>query len=160
MKISSLLLILIMIAGLYSTCSAEEVKELALTGEQLKQYSNSYKLPEVLHLREFLNTYVDSRDRVNQSEEKAAQDLDLRKIDKNILKAKFIVYWIGGFLGGGKVITIVSQKRPEVILDFWVYKVTDKEYQVRGLLNKADTRDLESFKKIYFRYLNDEKLAM
>jgi hypothetical protein len=149
-----------MIAGLSSICSAEEVKELILTGEQLKQYSNSYKLPEVLHLREFLNTYVDSRGGVDPNEEEAAHDLDIRKIDKNILKAKFIVYWIKGFLGGGKVITIISQKHPEVILDFWVYKVTDKEYHVRRLLDKTDTRDLESFKKIYFRFLNDEKLAM
>lgn len=149
-----------MIAGLSSICFAEEVKELILTGEQLKQYSNSYKLPEVLHLREFLNTYVASRGGVDPNEEEAAHDLDIRKIDKNILKAKFIVYWIKGFLGGGKVITIISQKHPEVILDFWVYKVTDKEYQVRRLLEKTDTRDLESFKKIYFRFLNDEKLAM
>jgi hypothetical protein len=155
-----LLLIFVVIAGLSSMCFAEEVKELILTGEQLKQYSNSYKLPEVLHLREFLNTYVDSRNAVDSNEEAAAHDLDIRKIDKNILKAKFIVYWIKGFLGGGKVITIISQKHPEIILDFWVYKVTDKEYQVRRLLEKKDTRDLESFKKIYFRFLNDEKLAM
>jgi hypothetical protein len=160
MNIRSLLLIAITFAGLLSTCYAEDVKELVLTGEQLRQYSNSYKLPEVLHLREFLNTYADSRNKVDPNEEEAARDLDLKKIDKKIIKAKFIVYWIEGFLGGGKVVTIVSQEHPEIILSFWVYKVTDGIYQVRLLLDRPDKRDLESFKKIYFKYLNDKNLAM
>jgi len=153
-------LLVIMVLALSATCYADDIEELKLTGEQLRRYTDSYKLPEVLHLRKFLNTYADSRDRVDPNEDWAARDLDSRKIDKKILKDRFIVYWIQGAVGGGKVITIVSQKHPEIILDFWIYKVTEKIYQVRRLLDKQDERDLKIFKIQFRRYLNDENLSM
>ena len=81
-------------------------------------------------------------------------------MDKRIIKGKFVVYWIGGFLGGGKSITIVSQEHPEVMLVFWVYKVTNKVYQVRAVIYKPDIKDLESFKKKYFKFLHNKHLAM
>lgn len=154
------LLIVTALVGLVSTCYAEDVQELSLSGEQLKQYRNSYKMPEVLRLRKFLNTYADSREKIDPNEEKAAESLDSKNIDKKIIRGKFIVYWVEGFLGGGKEITIVSQEHPEIILSFWIYKVTDKIYQVRDLVDRPDDRDLKSFKKRYFKYLNDKDLAM
>ena len=160
MNVRISLLIAIVLVGSFSTCYAEDVKELILTPEQMKQYANAYKMPEVLHLRQFLNTYANSRDKVDSSEEEAARELDAKHIKKEIIRARFVVYWIEGFLGGGKVITIVSQEHPEIILDFWVYKVTDWDYQVRRLLDKPDERDLEAFKKRFRRFLNDKNLAM
>jgi hypothetical protein len=117
-------------------------------------------MPEVRRLRKFLNTYADSRDKVDRNEEEAAKGLDGKNIDKSILKGKFVVYWVDGFLGGGKSITIVSQEHPEIMLVFWVYKVTDSVCQVRALIDKPEVTDLESLKKRYFRYLHDKRLAM
>lgn len=148
------------LACLSSLCYAGDVKELTLTPEQLKEYRKSYSMPEVRHLRRFLDTYADSRDKIDPNEERAARDLDERNMDKRIIKGKFVVYWIGGFLGGGKSITIVSQEHPEVMLVFWVYKVTNKVYQVRALIDKPDIKDLESFKKKYFKFLHNKHLAM
>lgn len=160
MKIRVVLLTMVLLSGLASMAHSEDAKELILTPEQLKEYANSYKLPEVLHLRQFLNTYADSRNKVDGGEEAAAKRLDKRTIDRKILKGRFIVYWIDGALGGGKIITIVSQKHPEVMLSFWVYNVTDKTCRVNDLLDKRDDRDLESFKRVFRRFLADEQLSM
>jgi len=157
---SLILLVMGAFSGRPSLSLAQEVRELILNPEQLKQYRNSYRMPEVRRLRKFLNTYAESRDKVDAAEEQAALDLDAKNIDKRILKGKFVVYWVGGFLGGGKSITIVSQEHPEIMLVFWVYKVTSRIYQVRALIDKPDVADLESFKKKYFRYLHDKQLAM
>ncbi|MBC3917673.1 hypothetical protein H8L32_09330 [Undibacterium sp. CY18W] len=139
---------------------AQEVKELNLNKDQLAGYSKSYKTAEVIHLRKFLNRYVNTRTEIAAEEENAAKILDGLKIDKNILKGKFMVYQYSNLVGGGKGVSIVSQDHPEVILDFWVYKIDDKNCEVRDLLIQADNRNLDSFKIVYRSYLHHKTLYM
>ncbi|MFZ6653973.1 hypothetical protein [Undibacterium sp. TJN19] len=142
---------------------AQEVKapkELVLNKQQLEGYSKSYKTPEVACLRKFLNTYADARKKISPAEEKAAAVLDGMKIDKTVLKGKFMVYQYANIIGGGKGVSIVSQDHPEVILDFWVYKIDDKACEVRDLLVQPDNRNIENFKIMYRNYLHHKTLFM
>lgn len=139
---------------------AQTPKELVLNKEQLSKYGKSYQTAEVKHLRKFLNTYADKRDEVPAADERAAQVLDGLKIDKKILKGKFMVYQYSNLIGGGKGVSIVSQDHPEVILDFWVYKIDGNEYEVRDLLIQDDDRKLDDFKIVYRNYLHHKSLYM
>lgn len=139
---------------------AQAPKELVLNKEQLAKYGQSYKTGEVIYLRKFLNTYASHRDEVSPVDERAAKVLDSLALDKKILKGKFMVYQYSNIIGGGKGVAIVSQDHPEVILDFWVYKIEDGAYEVRDLLIQDDKRDLDSFKITYRNYLHHKTLAM
>lgn len=139
---------------------AKAPKELVLNKQQLDGYSKAYKTPEVACLRKFLNTYADTRKNVNPAEEKTAVVLDGMKIDKKTLKGKFMVYQYANIIGGGKGVSIVSQDHPEVILDFWVYKIDDKTCEVRDLLVQADNRNIDNFKIMYRNYLHHKTLFM
>lgn len=139
---------------------AQAPKELLLNKEQLAKYGQSYKTGEVIYLRKFLNTYASHRDEVSPVDERAAKVLDSLALDKKILKGKFMVYQYSNIVGGGKGVSIVSQDHPEVILDFWVYKIEDGAYEVRDLLIQDDKRDLDSFKITYRNYLHHKTLAM
>lgn len=155
-----LLLLSLFLLPLASQAQTEAPKELVLNQEQLAKYGQTYKTAEVKHLRQFLNTYADHRQDVSPSEERAASVLDELKIDKKILKGKFLVYLFSNFLGGGKGVSIVSQDHPEVKLDFWVYKIEDNECEVRDLLVQQDKRDIEAFKIVYRNYLHHRTLYM
>ncbi|MCH8617502.1 hypothetical protein [Undibacterium sp. TS12] len=139
---------------------AQETKELVLNAQQLAKYGKSYKAPEVIHLRKFLDTYVNARDKIEPGEENAAKVLDGMKLDPAILKARFIVYQYANIIGGGKGVSIVSQEHPEVILDFWVYKTDGQNCEVRDLLIQDDNRNIEQFKTVYRQFLNNKTLAM
>jgi len=139
---------------------AQAPKELVLNKEQLANYGQSYKTAEVKHLRQFLNTFADHRQDVSPTEERAAAALDALKIDKKILKGKFMVYLYSNFVGGGKGVSIISQDHPEVKLDFWVYKIEDQQCEVRDLVEQEDKRDIDAFKIMYRNYLHHKTLYM
>ncbi|MFZ2998765.1 MAG: hypothetical protein WA071_00315 [Undibacterium umbellatum] len=139
---------------------AQAPKELLLNKEQLAKYGQSYKTAEVIYLRKFLNTYASHREAVSPVDEGAAKVLDSLALDNKILKGKFMVYQYSNIIGGGKGVSIVSQDHPEVILDFWVYKIEDGAYEVRDLLIQDDKRDIDSFKITYRNYLHHKTLAM
>ncbi|MFZ6875734.1 hypothetical protein ACO0LF_27010 [Undibacterium sp. Di27W] len=158
MQFRKLLLLSLFLLPLAS--HAQAPKELLLNKEQLAKYALSYKTDEVKHLRRFLNTYANKRDDVSPVDERAAKVLDTLKIDKKILKSKFMVYQYSGIIGGGKGVSIVSQDHPEVILDFWVYKTEGNACEVRDLLLQEDKRDLDEFQIVYRNYLHHKTLAM
>ncbi len=161
MKLYKLLFLAVFLSPLASHAQdGKEPKELVLNAQQLAKYSQSYKTPEVIHLRKFINTYVNARDKVEPGEEKAAQVLDGMKLDPATLKGKFIVYQYANIIGGGKGVSIVSQEHPEVILDFWVYKTDAQHCEVRDLLIQDDNRNIEQFKTVYKKFLNNKTLAM
>lgn len=155
-----LLLLSLFLLPLASQAQTEPQKELVLNTEQLAKYGQSYKTVEIKHLRQFLNTYADHRQNVSPAEERTASVLDELKIDKKILKGKFMVYLYSNFLGGGKGVSIVSQDHPEIKLDFWVYKIEGNECEVRDLLIQADKRDIAAFKIVYRNYLHHKTLYM
>ncbi|MFZ6756737.1 hypothetical protein ACO0K9_05910 [Undibacterium sp. Ji50W] len=71
-----------------------------------------------------------------------------------------MAYQYSNFVGGGKCVSIVSQDHPEVILDFWVYKIDDKNCEVRDLLIQDDNRNLDHSKIAYRYYLRHKTLFM
>jgi len=160
MHLRKFLLLSLFLLPLTSHAQAEPPKELVLNKEQLVKYGKSYKTAEVIYLRKFLNTYASHREAVPPVDEGAAKVLDSLALDKKILKGKFMVYQYSNIIGGGKGVSIVSQDHPEVILDFWVYKIEDGAYEVRDLLIQDDKRDLDSFKITYRNYLHHKTLAM
>jgi hypothetical protein len=135
--------------------------EISLTPEQLKEYEKTYSDPFVIRIRRFLDGYTSSPQKIDEAEKIAASSLDSIKIDKKLLKTKFIVYWFTGALGGGRTITVIFQKSPNVILDFWVYQTSDGIYQVREVSeSKFDNNEKKQIKKIYRRFLKDPKRAL
>ena len=158
MQFRKILLLPVLLLSLVS--HAQVPKELVLNKEQLVKYGKSYQTIEVKHLRRFLNTYANNRNDVSALDERAAKILDGLAINKEILKERFMVYQFSSLIGGGKGVSIVSQDHPEVILDFWVYKIEANECEVRDLLIQDDERKLDDFKIVYRNYLHHKVLYM
>lgn len=135
--------------------------EITLTPEQLKEYEETYSDPCVIRIRRFLDEYTTSPRKIEGAEKIAASSLASIKIDKALLKGKFIVYWVTGALGGGQTITIISQKSPDVMLDFWVYQIADGTCQVRDVSGSKFSNDAkDKIKKMYRPFLEDPKRAL
>jgi hypothetical protein len=131
---------------------------ISLTPEQLKE---TYSDPCVIRIRRFLDDYTSNPQKINEAEKAAASSLDSIRINKEVLRTKFIVYWVTGTLGGGQTITIIFQKSPNVILDFWVYQTSDGICQVRDVWESKFNKDEKGkIKKLYRRFLEDPKHAL
>jgi hypothetical protein len=129
--------------------------------EQLKKYEKTYSDPCVISIRRFLNDYTSSPRKIEGDEKIAATSLESLKIDKALLRGKFVVYWVTGALGGGQTITIIFQKSPDVMLDFWVYQIADGACQVRDVSeSKFNNAEKEKIKKMYRPFLEDPKRAL
>jgi len=107
----------------------EEVKELVMTPEQMRDYASCYKNPYVLHIRKVINNYLAKKLEGNDNYEV------LEGVDLEYLKNKFVVAAIEGALMGGKEISLISQKKPDKIFTAWVYKAGGV-YELRTSLKR------------------------
>lgn len=140
---------------------AKSSEAVIFTPEQIQEYKLVYKSPFVIKIREFLNNYAEFPSKLQSNENIAKTALDKLKINKPILKTKFIVYKIEGAWGGGKIITIGFQKYPNLFLDIWVYSKNEETYQVKDILeSQIDTNKKEAIKKQYRQFLDNPKLAL
>lgn len=132
----------------------EEVKELVLTPDQMKRYASTYKDPYVLHIRKVINNYLSGK-LVGGDHYK-----DLKAVDQEYLKNKFIVLSVENSLMGGRDISLISQKKPDKIFWAWVYK-TEGGYELRAFEVEEHTE--EEMKNIRIRarrFLEDKNLAL
>ena len=132
----------------------EKVKELVLTQDQMKKYASTYKDPYVLHIRKVINNYLNGKP-VGDDNYK-----DLKAVDQEYLKNKFIVLSIESSLMGGRDISLISQKKPDKIFWVWVYK-TEDVYELRAFeIEEHTDEEIKNIKIRFKRYLEDKDLAL
>lgn len=131
-----------------------EIKELVLTPEQMKKYAFTYKDPYVLHIRKVINNYLSGK-LVGDDNYK-----DLKAVDQEYLKSKFVVLSVENSLMGGCDISLISQKKPDKIFWAWVYR-TGGEYELRAFEVEEHTdEEIRNIRIKFRRYLQDKNLAL
>jgi hypothetical protein len=131
-----------------------EIEELVLTPEQMKKYAASYKDHYVLHIRKVINHYLSGK-LVGGDNYK-----DLKAIDQEYLKSKFVVLSINNSLMGGRDISIISQKKPDKIFKVWVYGNAGA-YELRAFdVEELSKEEIRKIKIMFKRYLHDKELAL
>lgn len=132
----------------------KEVKELVLTPDQMKKYAATYKDPYVLHVRKVINNYLSGK-LVGGDNYK-----DLKAVDQEYLKNKFVVLSVENSLTGGRDISLISQKKPDKIFWAWVYRTGDK-YELRAFEVEEHTdEEIKNIRISARRFLEDKNLAL
>jgi hypothetical protein len=137
-----------------SKSAKEEVKEMVLTPDQMKQYAAAYKDPYILYIRKAINNYLARKLEGNDNYEA------LEKVDPVYLKNRFIVLSIEDSLMGGREILLISQKKPDKIFYAWVYKAGDT-YELRSFdAKELSDEEIKNIRIMYRRFLQDKDLAL
>jgi hypothetical protein len=134
--------------------SKEEVKEMVLTPDQMKKYASTYKDPYVLHIRKAINSFLSGK-LIGRDSYK-----DLKAVDQEYLKNKFIVLSVENSLMGGRDISLISQKKSDKIFWAWVYK-TEGGYELRAFEVEEHTdEEIKNIRIRAKRFLEDKNLAL
>lgn len=132
----------------------EEIKEHVLTPEQMERYAASYKDPYVLHIRKVINNYLRGKPEGHDHYE------DLRAVDQEYLKNKFVLLSFNDALMGGKEILLISQKKQDKIFRVWVFK-TGVKYEVRSFdVEELSNEQVQKIKIMFKRFLQDKNHAL
>jgi len=132
----------------------KEIKEIVLTPEQMKRYAAIYRDPYVLHIRKVISNYLSGKlvgeDNYN----------DLKAVDQEYLRNKFIVLSVKDGLMGGCDILLIPQKKPDKVFWAWVYRTGDS-YELRVFEVKEYTdEEIKNIRNQFKRYLQDKNLAL
>lgn len=115
-----------------------------LTANQLTQYYPIYNDPFVIHIRKTLDRYL-AKPNVEDEEFE-----ELKEIDRDYLRSKFIVFSINPHLGGGKAVEIVFADKPDARFRVWVYRFAEGGFDLRSFeISESDPREM---KRIRIRY--------
>ena len=121
--------------------SIEPIKYSDITEEELQGYFNVYKDFHVIHLRNVLDSYLNG-DYEGMDKDSNIISIDaikqLDSYDKDYYKSKFVVMDISNFLGGGKIIDIIFQDKPDKVFQTWIYDRYSHEEDISGEINEYD----------------------
>lgn len=139
-----------------------------ISPEELKQYYKVYSDPYVLHIRKSLDNYLSGRNegispvaiKPLKDDEKKMFGLD--SFDKSYYVSKFIVFAVKDSIGGGKIVTIIFQDKPDKLFNVWVYKLGGGGYELRGFWQNESFagKEMESIQKEYKWYLEDKEHSL
>lgn len=133
----------------------EEVKELVMTPEQMRDYASCYKDPYVLHIRKVINNYLTKKLEGNDNYEA------LEGVDLEYLKNKFVVAAVEGALMGGRQIVLISQAKPDKMFYVWVYYKGGDTYELRAFdIVELSDEEIKDIRIMYRRFLQDKNLAL
>ncbi len=110
--------------------------------KQIQEYYATYKNPYVIYLRKALDSYLAGNNEgisdiaiksdTIHSDQSGDVLSGLDSFSKDYYKSKFIVVNFAGGLGGGKIISIEFQDKPDKVFDVWIYKLAGGDYEMRG----------------------------
>ncbi len=128
---------------------------LTLTAKQLAQYYPVYKDPFVIHIRKTLDRYLVRPNVENEEFE------ELKEIDTDYFRSKFIVFSINPHLGGGKAIEIVFTDKPDTVFRVWVYRFAERGFGVRSFgVSESDPREMRRIRIRYGAFLQDRQHSL
>ena len=133
----------------------EEVKELVMTPEEMRDYAACYKDPYVLHIRKVISNYLAGKLEGNDNYEA------LKGVDLEYLKNKFVVAAIEGALMGGREIMLISQAKPDKMFYVWVYYKGGDTYELRAFdVVELSDEEIKNIRIMYRQFLQDKNLAL
>jgi hypothetical protein len=137
--------------------AAEPGQDVQLTKDQLDEYYAVYKRREVKYLRTVLDAYLAGKPRRD-----LAFDA-LRTYDKAYYRSKFIVITIVTPSGGGSLVTLMFQNRPDSLFKAWVWldQTVENHLELRQF-ERVDVgpESIAALQKKYRRLLEDKAHAM
>jgi hypothetical protein len=133
--------------------------EVQFSPDEVKEYYAVYKRPEVKYLRTVLNAYLAGKPRTD-----TAYDA-LRNFDKDYYRSKFIVITIVTPSGGGSLLTLMFQDRPDALFKAWVWMepmgLKKQQLELRQFERaEVGPESIAALRKKYRRLLNDKAHAM
>jgi hypothetical protein len=144
-----------------TSVQAQDCKELRATDEQIQSQIQLMKSYPVQAIRLGINEYLQGCRRNCQVLEELAVD-DLKRIDPEYLKSKFSLFSGDRFLGGGLMLIIVFQNRPDTFFKVWVRQYKDQPqdrwYVSRFLSQPEDQERMKKFKCAFGYYLRHPEL--
>lgn len=110
--------------------------------KQVQEYYDTYKNPYVIYIRKALDSYLAGNNvgindiAIKSDTVHSDQNGDtlsgLDSFSKDYYKSKFIVVNFAAGIGGGKVISIEFQDKPDKVFDVWIYQLAGGDYELRG----------------------------
>jgi|GEM_PF-1217301 len=108
----------------------------------VKEYSVYFTSPEIKHFRKSLNRFLDGSCQDASCYNNHLQAYgDLKNIDREYLKSKFIVIDANTALYGGKDLTILFEDKPDQLFKAVVYDYRDGTYDLRDVSEYDAPRD-------------------
>lgn len=141
---------------IFFSCSVFADEPFSMTDEQKFEFkSQLLSDSSVMEIRSYIGRYLDGN---LNGEDDYLTELN---ISREILESPFMVYWVDGFMAGGSVITIISQKEPSVFLDVWTYKIDDDLAEVRGVwITKVESEKKQRILSAYRLLISDLSLGI
>jgi len=130
--------------------------EAHFTPQQLQQYYNVYKLPDVKFLRTLFNAYLGGTGGTK------AEIALLKEWDKNYYHSKVMVTSRDIHPFGGTSVQFMFEDRPDKVFDAWIYPAgSSRKLELRAL-DQADfsAEDIRRIKIRYKKSLEDKVHAM
>jgi hypothetical protein len=155
-KFPSCLAFFVLLVSFGFVAKAEEkVKDLQLNQEEKTEYLKSLRLPQVIVLREALDAYLSGK-KSSSLDDFAAKDLGgdfktgLEAFPKKYYSKKFCLLGQDNNKMGGVILHVIPQESPDLILDFWMVKLTDSEQWILRSVweNFVSRDDKEKFQSI------------
>jgi len=140
--------------------------------KQIQEYYDTYKNPYVIYVRKALDSYLAGNnqglsDTAIKSDtihsDKSGDALSgLDSFSKDYYKSKLIVVNFAGGLGGGKIISIEFQDKPDKVFDVWIYQLASGDYEMRGFNeNKILSGEkLIELNKTFKTFLEDKRHSL
>lgn len=132
-------------------------QEMQLTPEQAKEYYATYKRPEVKYLRTVLNASLKGEQRPDAGFDQ------LKSVDSAYFRSKFIVITIVTPSGGGSLMTLMFQDRPDTLFKALVWKDSKNPSRLElRQFEKAEVgpESVTALQRKYKRLLADKTHAM
>jgi len=154
----------------------EIIKYSDITDEQLQGYFSVYEDFHVIHLRNVLNGYLDGTYvGIDGGSENISAVEQLDSYNKDYYKSKFIVVHIVNSVGGGKIIDILFQDKPDKVFKTWIYDRYSYEQDISGEIDEYDIdyynlivfeespkteKEMDILLKMYKNFIEDKKHAL
>ncbi len=85
----------------------------------------------------------------------------LASFERDYYQSKFVVMALEDALMGGKTATIIFQDKPDRVFTAWVYKLGNKQYDLRGFWeNTKATESLNEQRKALGKYIFDKEHSL
>ena len=105
-----------------------------ISRDDLESYHQVYKEGSVLALREILDYFIAGK--INEE----MPDFVRASLEsyRDYLGGPAVVVWYSDSIAGGKVVTCLFREQPEILLCFWLYRLSGGQYDLRGVWEKTD----------------------